>query len=121
MRTYERNRVHVDQCTSCGGLFLDRGELEALAAAEAAYHGVREQPGAVPPGGYGQAAPTPPPQPYGAPPVQQYGAPPSYTRSGKPYHAPPVQQYGAAPHYTHSGKPYYGRRRHKSFLEGLFD
>lgn len=38
MRSYERNRVHVDQCTGCGGLFLDRGELEALVAAENAWH-----------------------------------------------------------------------------------
>lgn len=126
MRTYERNRVHVDQCTGCGGIFLDRGELEALTAAEQAFHGGREQ-GAVPPSGYGQTAPPPPggypppQQPYAAPPVQQYGAPPRYTHSGKPYHAPHVQQYGAPPHYTHSGKPYYGHRRHKSFLEELFD
>ena len=34
MRSYERNRVLVDQCTGCGGLFLDRGELEKLVAAE---------------------------------------------------------------------------------------
>ena len=38
MRSYERNRVLVDQCTGCGGLFLDRGELEQLAAAETAWH-----------------------------------------------------------------------------------
>jgi len=38
MRSYERNQVHVDQCTGCGGLFLDRGELEALVAAETAWH-----------------------------------------------------------------------------------
>ena len=38
MRSYERNQVHVDQCTGCGGLFLDRGELEALVAAENAWH-----------------------------------------------------------------------------------
>ena len=25
MRSYERNGVLVDQCTGCGGLFLDRG------------------------------------------------------------------------------------------------
>ena len=30
MRTYERNGVHVDQCTDGRGLFLDRGELERL-------------------------------------------------------------------------------------------
>ena len=38
MRGYERNRVHVDQCTGCGGLFLDRGELETLVAAENAWN-----------------------------------------------------------------------------------
>ena len=38
MRQYERNRVLVDQCTGCGGLFLDRGELERLTAAEAEWH-----------------------------------------------------------------------------------
>lgn len=37
MRTYERNGVNVDQCTSCKGVFLDRGELEALIDAEAGY------------------------------------------------------------------------------------
>ena len=38
MRSYERNRVLVDQCTGCGGLFLDRGELEKLVAAENEWH-----------------------------------------------------------------------------------
>jgi Zn-finger nucleic acid-binding protein len=38
MRSYERNRVFVDQCTGCGGLFLDRGELEALVAAGSDWH-----------------------------------------------------------------------------------
>lgn len=38
MRSYERNRVLVDQCTGCGGLFLDRGELEKLVAAETEWH-----------------------------------------------------------------------------------
>jgi len=37
MRTYERNGVNVDQCTGCKGIFLDRGELEALINAEAGY------------------------------------------------------------------------------------
>ena len=49
MRSYESNRVIVDQCTGCGGLFLDRGELEKLVAAENEWHG------AVP-----AAAPSPP-------------------------------------------------------------
>jgi Zn-finger nucleic acid-binding protein len=34
MRTYERSGVHVDQCTECRGIFLDRGELERLVDAE---------------------------------------------------------------------------------------
>jgi Zn-finger nucleic acid-binding protein len=39
MRSYERNGLHVDRCTECGGLFLDRGELERLVEAEAGYYG----------------------------------------------------------------------------------
>ena len=38
MRTYERNGVHVDQCSECRGIFLDRGELERLIDAEEAFH-----------------------------------------------------------------------------------
>ncbi|MEY4171210.1 MAG: hypothetical protein RLZ94_2283, partial [Actinomycetota bacterium] len=34
MRSYERSGVHVDQCTECRGIFLDRGELERLVDAE---------------------------------------------------------------------------------------
>ena len=30
LRSYERSGVVVDRCTECGGLFLDRGELEHL-------------------------------------------------------------------------------------------
>ena len=47
MRTFERNGIHVDQCTECRGLFLDRGELEHLAQAESSFYGA------------GQAAPAP--------------------------------------------------------------
>ena len=38
MRTYERSRVVVDQCTECRGIFLDRGELERLIDAETAHY-----------------------------------------------------------------------------------
>lgn len=38
MKQYERNDVLIDQCVECGGLFLDRGELERLAQAEANYY-----------------------------------------------------------------------------------
>jgi Zn-finger nucleic acid-binding protein len=37
MRTYERNGIHVDQCNGCKGIFLDRGELDALISAEAGF------------------------------------------------------------------------------------
>jgi Zn-finger nucleic acid-binding protein len=37
LRSYERNNVTIDQCTECRGIFLDRGELERLIDAEAAY------------------------------------------------------------------------------------
>ena len=39
MRTYERNGVHVDQCSECRGIFLDRGELDRLIDAENDWHG----------------------------------------------------------------------------------
>ncbi|WP_082068066.1 zf-TFIIB domain-containing protein [Mycolicibacterium llatzerense] len=38
--------VEIDQCTGCGGIFLDRGELEQLAAAEANFYA--GQPGSPP-------------------------------------------------------------------------
>ena len=44
MRTYERNGVHVDQCSECRGIFLDRGELDRLIDAENAWHGGDAQP-----------------------------------------------------------------------------
>jgi uncharacterized protein len=45
MRTYERNGVHVDQCTECRGIFLDRGELERLIDAENDWHERDSRPG----------------------------------------------------------------------------
>lgn len=105
MRSYERNRVHVDQCTGCGGLFLDRGELEALVNAEAAY--------------YSAPAPQAPRQ---APPA---AAPQQPAYGQGPYGQPAAQSYGSAPRYSSSPrKGYYGQpghRRKKSFLGELFD
>ena len=37
MRVIERNGVTIERCTECGGIFLDRGELERLSQAETAY------------------------------------------------------------------------------------
>ena len=39
MRRYERNRVDIDQCNECRGIFLDRGELEQLMDAENSFYG----------------------------------------------------------------------------------
>jgi len=39
MRTYARNGITIDQCTTCHGIFLDRGELEQLISAESSYLG----------------------------------------------------------------------------------
>jgi Zn-finger nucleic acid-binding protein len=49
MRTYERNGVHVDQCTDCRGIFLDRGELDRLIDAENTWNGGTPAPAAAPP------------------------------------------------------------------------
>jgi Zn-finger nucleic acid-binding protein len=48
MRSYERNQVVVDQCTGCGGLFLDRGELERLVEAESSFYSTPQQQSAPP-------------------------------------------------------------------------
>lgn len=42
MRRIERSGVVIDRCTGCGGVFLDRGELEQLVQAENAYFGRRD-------------------------------------------------------------------------------
>lgn len=34
MRTYDRNGVHLEQCDTCRGIFLDFGELEHLTSME---------------------------------------------------------------------------------------
>lgn len=46
MRTFERNGIHVDQCTECRGIFLDRGELEHLISAEAQWQAAPAAPSA---------------------------------------------------------------------------
>lgn len=48
MRTYERNGVHVDQCTECRGIFLDRGELERLVDAEKSWQASQAPVGEAP-------------------------------------------------------------------------
>ncbi len=94
MRQYERSGVHVDQCTECRGIFLDRGELERMIDAETAWSGTPDAP-----------APAPPPA---QPQYQQ----PQYQQPQ--YQQPQYQQ----PQPGYYGKPY---KKRKSFLEELFD
>ena len=53
MRTYDRQGVHIEQCTNCRGIFLDYGELEHLTQLEARMMQPPPPPAAYPPhGGY---------------------------------------------------------------------
>ncbi|NYD50864.1 hypothetical protein BJY14_006847 [Actinomadura luteofluorescens] len=54
MRTYTRSGVHIEQCDSCRGIFLDYGELEALGQMESQYRAA-PPPAAAP--GWGAPAP----------------------------------------------------------------
>jgi uncharacterized protein len=69
MRSYERNGVHVDQCSDCRGLFLDRGELERLVEAEGSFY---REPQAQQP-------------PREAPRREEHGGHGGYGSHGKPY------------------------------------
>ncbi len=40
LRELERDRIIIDRCSTCGGIWLDRGELERLLARE---HGEQER------------------------------------------------------------------------------
>lgn len=96
MQTFSRQGIHIEQCSGCGGIFLDRGELEQIVLAEQRHYG------APPP--YAGHSDSPPPYQQG------------YRDSPPPYgHAP----HGG--HYRDSPPPYGGRRHRRSFLEELFD
>ncbi len=120
MKTVDKNGIHIDQCEGCRGIFLDRGELEAIVGAESSYYGNQAPPPY-------QAA-TPPPA-YGHAPTAHYGhgdSPRPYRGHGdspRPYRG----GYGDSPRpyrggYGDSPRPY-GHRGHRkrSFLENLFD
>lgn len=92
MQTFDRQGVHIDRCQSCGGVFLDRGELEQLVSAEQRHYG------------------TPPPDPHG-PPSRAADTTRAYAYPDSP------RPYGRYP----DSPPPYGRRRRRGFLESLFD
>lgn len=115
MRTVDRQGIHIDQCDSCRGIFLDRGELEAILNAERQYSAQ-----AAPPPYQGGA-----PQPYqGAPPMAgRYSDSPRGHHGGGYSDSP--RGYGRGGHSDsprgYGGHGGHGQRRRKSFLEGLFD
>ena len=112
MRTYERSGITVDQCTECRGIFLDRGELERLVDAEAAFN---EAPAAAPPA----REPS-----YGSPPPA-YGTPAGYQRRRRRTSSRRVSARRAPlrrrPPVRLGDRDYYKRKKRKSFMEELFD
>ena len=108
MQTFNRQGIHIEQCTGCGGIFLDRGELEQIMIAEQRHY-------AAPPpypGGYSDSPP-----PY----LGHRDSPPPYQGHRD---SPPPYRPGHAPHtghYKDSPPPYGHRGRRRSFLEELFD
>ncbi|PPK64551.1 hypothetical protein CLV40_119118 [Actinokineospora auranticolor] len=109
MRTVDRLGVHIDQCDGCRGIFLDRGELEQIAAAEQRHYTPPPPYQGAPPPAAGY--PPPPPAPY---PPQGYAA--------HSYHDSPPGYRDSPPGYGHQGHYGHGhKKRRKSFLEDLFD
>jgi hypothetical protein len=114
LREVSKEGVLIDLCTKCGGVWLDKGELEKILAlsrqdiADYDAYVAASQPGSVPAAQPAAYAPPPPPQ-------QGYA----------PYPPPPP------PHYRDNDDDDYKRRHHghghhypykrKSRLETLFD
>ncbi|MDN5725776.1 MAG: zf-TFIIB domain-containing protein [Propionibacteriales bacterium] len=96
MRTYNRNGVHIEQCETCKGIFLDHGELEAIGRLEnqVAQAAAAQQPPPPPPAGY---------------------APQGYAPQGYPPQA--AYPYDQGPGWGYGGHRGRGRR---GGLQGLF-
>jgi Zn-finger nucleic acid-binding protein len=107
MRTYERNGVHVDQCSDCRGIFLDRGELDRLIDAENTWHG-STPPAAAQASGHQSSG------------HQQGAAAPQAGLSAVVGEV--LQQVRGTKHGTHqqSDPGYYKKRKKESFLSDLF-
>lgn len=117
MKTVDKNGVHIDQCESCKGIFLDKGELEQISAAESAYYEPAAPPPYVPEGG----AAMPPPMQQMPPrrPQQRYpDSPRGYQGGGRGYYPDSPRPYGGGGHRGGHG---HGGHRKRSFLENLFD
>lgn len=108
LRTVDRQGVHLEQCEKCGGIFLDRGELEQILSAEQRYYdGVQPY---VEPGGHRGHSDSQ--RPHGR-----------YPDSPRPYRGEPYRSEHHGEHRGHpdSPRPYghHGRGR-RSFLGDLF-
>jgi Zn-finger nucleic acid-binding protein len=124
MTTLDKNGVHIEQCSGCRGIFLDRGELEQIVSAENSFYASAPPPPYTPP--------SPPPPPPTAPYHGNAPAPGGYYGdSPRPYRGAPTAPGHHGGYYGDSPRPYhggyhdsprpYGHRRRKSFLESLFD
>ncbi len=116
----DRSGLTVDVCTSCRGVWLDRGELEKLLALakreleeERAYY-----EGAPPPPPY-----APPPPPYAPPPRAPSAArPPDYDREPPSSDRRHDQRgHGYDPRYDGQKRPYYKKRSWLENLGEIFD
>lgn len=115
MRTYTRSGVHIEQCDSCRGIFLDYGELEQIVSAEQQFNS------SPPPLEYDAPSPGAPPAGPAAPaPPAGFGYRPD---SPSPYRGrpdSPAPFRGGFGGYRDSPRPY-GRKRRKSIFDQLFD
>ncbi len=96
MRTIDKQGVHLEQCDTCRGIFLDHGELEQILHAEQRYYG-------------GAALP--------------HVGPHGHPDSPRPYrHHPDSPRPYRGGHYPDSPRPY-GHHKHgaSSFLRHLCD
>jgi Zn-finger nucleic acid-binding protein len=106
MRVIERNGVTLERCMECGGIFLDRGELERLMRAENEFNARSESQYA--------------PQSQHAP-QSQYA-----TQSQRGYHRDDDDDDDDRRYYDSQGRPVdaQGRpykKKRRGFLEDLFD
>ncbi|WP_308209379.1 TFIIB-type zinc ribbon-containing protein [Allokutzneria sp. A3M-2-11 16] len=108
MQTVDRQGVHIEQCTGCRGIFLDRGELEQIAQAEQRYYSA-----APPPYAGGHPGHHDSPKPYRG----HHDSPKPY-RGG--HHDSPAPYRGGGYGHHDSPRPY-GHKKKKSFFDQLFD
>lgn len=102
LRTVSKQGVHLEQCESCRGIFLDHGELEQLLQAEQRYYDAGYLPGG------GHRGHPDSPQPYRR-----------HPDSPRPYGHYPDSPRSHRGHHPDSPRPYRHRGR-GSFLGDLF-